>query len=203
MKSAAPVIDAIAALFRDKIAAGCEGAGSLESALQLLDQASRVAAPEPSVLPALRYWDEAIGLVVEAAPARLTTALREAAPVFHWRQNPNYLKTLDQDYLSGYAFTEFVGEVAPLAQDGLRVGLLLIGPDRHYPEHNHPAEEIYLPLTSASWWRAGEDWREVPPGQVIHHAPWRVHATKTGKAPLIALYAWLGEVARNAELTVA
>ena len=186
MKGAAPVIDAIAALFRDKIAAGCEGAGSLESALQLLEQASPVTAPEPSSLP-----------------ADVTATLREAAPAFHWRQNPNYLKTLDRDYLSGYAFTEFVGEVAPLAQDGLRVGLLLIGPDRHYPEHNHPAEEIYLPLTSASWWRAGEDWREVPPGQVIHHAPWRVHATKTGKAPLIALYAWLGEVARNAELTVA
>ena len=203
MESAAPVIEAIAALFRDKIAAGCEGADSLESALQLLERAAPKAAPEPNSLPALRYWDEAIELAAETDPAGATAALRRSAPAFHWRQNPNYLATLDRDYLSGYAFTEFVGEVAPLAQDGLRVGLLLIGPDRHYPEHNHPAEEIYLPLTPASWWRAGEDWRDVPSGHVIHHAPWRVHATKTGKTPLIALYAWLGEVARNAELTVA
>lgn len=202
MKGVAPAIEAIAALFHDKIAAGCEGADSLESALQLLEEAAPGHAPEPNSLPALRYWDEAIGLAAEAAPAAVTAALREASPAFHWRQNPNYLATLDRAYLSGYGFTEFVGEVAPLAQDGLRLGLLLIGPDRHYPEHNHPAEEIYLPLTPASWWRAGEDWRNVPPGQVIHHAPWRVHATKTGKTPLIALYAWLGEVARNAELTV-
>ena len=203
MKGAAPAIEAIVALFRDKIAAGGEGADSLETVLELLERAAPAAAPEPNGLPALRYWDEAIGLAAETAPSDVTAALREAAPAFHWRQNPNYLTTLDREYLSGYGFTEFVGEVAPLAQDGLRVGLLLIGPDRHYPEHNHPAEEIYLPLTPASWWRAGEDWRDVPSGQVIHHAPWRVHATKTGKTPLIALYAWLGEVARNAELTVA
>ena len=203
MSGGAPVVEAIAALFRDKIAAGCEGANSLERALQLLEQAGPGRAPEPNSLPALRYWDGAIGLAAEAAPADVTAALRDAAPAFHWRQNPNYLTTLDRDYLSGYAFTEFIGEVAPMAQDGLRVGLLLIGPDRHYPEHSHPAEELYLPLTPASWWRAGEDWRDVPAGQVIHHVPWRVHATKTGKAPLISLYAWLGEVARNAELTVA
>ncbi len=203
MNGPAPVTEAVAAFFRIKITAGCEGADALESALALLEQARPGSAPEPSRLPALRYWEEALTIADESAPASLMAALRQAAPGFHWRQNPNYLTTLDQDYLSGYAFTEFVGEVAPLAHEGLRIGLLLIGPDRHYPEHNHPAEEIYLPLTPASWWRAGEDWRDLDGGHVIHHAPWRVHATKTGGGPLLALYAWLGEVARNAELTVA
>ncbi len=203
MNGAAPVTEAVAALFRAKITEGCEGADALEEALVLLEQAHSGLAPEPNRLPALRYWEEVLTLADDGAPADLMAALRRAAPSFHWRQNPNYLTTLHPDYLSGYAFTEFVGEVAPLAQEGLRVGLLLIGPDRHYPEHNHPAEEIYLPLTPASWWRAGEDWRDLDGGQVIHHEPWRVHATKTGKVPLLALYAWLGEVARNAELTVA
>ena len=203
MSGAAPVVDAIAALFREEIARGCEGAAALQEVLERLAVAPSVDAPAPQDLPATRFWESGLALAAESGPSALVEALRAAAPSFHWRQNPNYLDKLDETYLAGYGFNEFVGEVAPLREKGMRLGILLIGPERHYPKHNHPAEEIYIPLTRALWWRSGEDWRKVPPGEVIHHAPWREHATKTQDVPLIALYAWLGEIGRNAELTAA
>ena len=201
MSGMTPVVEAVAALFRDKIAEGCEGAAALETVLAALASARSVEMPAPQSLPAVHYWAEALRLATERAPAPLVAALRDAAPDFRWQQNPNYLAKLDADYLSGYGFVGFAGPDTGLAAEGIRIGLLLIGPERHYPEHNHPAEEIYLPLTDALWWREGEEWREVAPMQVIHHAPWRVHATKTRTEPLLALYAWLGEVERNADLT--
>ncbi len=203
MISAAPVVEAVAALFREEIASGCEGAGALEQVLERLAVAEAVDVPKPHTLPATRFWESGLALAAESSPSALDESLRVAAPSFHWRQNPNYLDKLDETYLAGYGFNEFVGEVAPLREDAMRLGVLLIGPERHYPKHNHPAEEIYIPLTRALWWRSGEDWRAVPPGEVIHHAPWREHATKTQAEPLIALYAWLGEIGRNAELTAA
>ncbi len=201
MSGTAPVVEAIAALFREEAAAGCEGAAAVQQVLERLAASQPTDPPRPHVLPATRYWEEGLALAAEVAPGALVSALRAAAPSFHWRQNPNYLDKLDADYLAGYGFNELVGEVAPLRAEAMRLGILLIGPERHYPKHNHPAEEIYLPLTRALWWRSGEDWRAVPPGEVIHHAPWREHATKTQDVPLVALYAWLGEIGRNAELT--
>ncbi len=201
--SAAPVVEAIAALLREKIAGGCEGAAALRQVLEGVAAAQAVEPPPPRSLPATRYLEQGLALAAESGPSDLVEALEAATPSFHWRQNPNYLDKLDETYLAGYGFIDFVGELAPLRVAEMRLGLLLIGPERHYPKHNHPAEEIYVPLTTALWWRAGEDWRAVPPGEVIHHAPWREHATKTRDVPLIALYAWLGDIGRNAELTAA
>jgi hypothetical protein len=67
----------------------------------------------------------------------------------------------------------------------------MLGPATHYPRHRHEAEEWYLPLSGTAAWQQGDaDWRDRPPGTLIHHAGNEPHAMRTGAGPLLALYLW-------------
>ncbi|MDD9925575.1 MAG: dimethylsulfonioproprionate lyase family protein, partial [Rhodospirillaceae bacterium] len=124
------------------------------------------------------------------------------APALHWQQNPNYSDAVMGDgYMDNYGYAALAGgDGAFLDAADIRIGLLLIGPHRHYPPHSHEAEEVYNALASeATRWRRGdEDWRTYPLGDPIHHPPWMVHETETGDEALLALYCWYGESANAA-----
>jgi hypothetical protein len=134
----------------------------------------------------------------------LVEAIHETAPLFRWRQNSNYTAAnMGADFMAGYGYVEFAGPKEALfhAPD-VRVGLLLLGPHLHYPAHEHPAEEIYHPLTDGGLWRRGEErWRTVPSGRAIHHPPMIPHETKTANSTLLALYCWRGNTVTEAQLT--
>jgi Dimethlysulfonioproprionate lyase len=147
-----------------------------------------------------------------AASARLNAALPEselgariaqAAPLFHWRQNPNYsADNMGAAFMAGYGYVEFAGPKDALFHaPRIRAGLLLLGAGLHYPAHAHPAEEIYHPLTSGLWRRGQEDWRAVPAGHAIHHPPMMPHETRATDSTLLALYCWRGDTATEARLT--
>jgi len=88
-----------------------------------------------------------------------------------------------------------------MADAAFAAGLLMLGSSTLYARHNHPAEEIYLPLAGTALWQRGDaPWRPVPPGRPIHHPPDLPHATRTGGAPLLALYFWRGEIGTRARL---
>ncbi len=133
----------------------------------------------------------------------LATALRDAAPLYRWRQNPNYnAANTGAGFMAGYGYVEFAGPKEALfhAPD-IRVGLLVLGPGLHYPTHAHPAEEVYHPLTAGGDWRRGdEDWRRVAAGSAIHHPPMIAHETRAGADTLLALYCWAGDTATEARL---
>ena len=77
----------------------------------------------------------------------------------------------------------------------VRMGLYYQCPGVDYPDHSHSAEELYIPLSgTARWKKGGEDWAEHPPGTLIHHASFQPHATMTLDEPLLALWAWIGEI---------
>lgn len=105
-------------------------------------------------------------------------------------------------FMAGYGYVEFAGPKEALfhAPD-IRVGLLLLGPNLHYPLHTHPAEEVYHPLTAGLWRRGEEDWRAVPAGHAIHHASMVPHETRSGDRTLLALYCWRGNMVTEARLT--
>jgi hypothetical protein len=132
----------------------------------------------------------------------LADPLRAAAPLFQWRQNPNYTAaTAGAAFVAGYGYVEFAGPKAALFHaPAIRCGLLMLGPGIHYPPHAHPAEEVYHPLTLGDW-RCGDDgWRRVPMGRAIHHAPMVPHETKAGARPLLALYCWTGDTTTEARI---
>ena len=134
----------------------------------------------------------------------LGTAIARAAPLFRWRQNPNYTAAnMGVAFMAGYGYVEFAGPKEALFHaPEIRVGLLLLGPRLHYPPHAHPAEEIYHPLTEGGRWRRGDDgWRVVPAGRAIHHPPLVPHETEAAESTLLALYCWRGNTVTEAQLT--
>lgn len=139
----------------------------------------------------------------DPALALLISDLARLSPHSEWRQNTSYTADrIGEHFLDGYGYIELVGPLGPFVDHGLAAGILLLGPDRLYPPHAHPAEEVYIPLSgTAEWWRDGRRFRAARPGEAIHHPPNVRHATRTLAEPLLAAYVWLGDVATPARLS--
>ena len=66
--------------------------------------------------------------------------------------------------------------------DDFLLGLLMLGPDRHYPDHYHPAPELYWPLTAESFWsRDGKSFRRKRRAPPSGTRSVTLHATITGE----------------------
>ena len=134
----------------------------------------------------------------------LAVGLSALAPRLRWRQTEAYVAAPPYaGFLDHYAHATLLGPagLAPLLQTpaaDVRLGLLLLGPFHAYPPHAHPAEEIYLPLTSARW-SAGDHGPDGVrrAGSLIHHHPEQPHAVTTEATPLLAVYLWLGDTAAS------
>lgn len=160
-------------------------------------------------LPVCRFWDLALEAGAGGAAEPLVSALRALGPSLSWAQNPNYRRDPpDPRFLDNYGYAVIVGPgdgpSALAADPRLAVGVLLLGPETHYPLHAHPAIEIYYTLApGGEWWRGAGPWRREPPATAIYHAPSVPHATRAGDSPLLAVYIWRGDLATHAALTPA
>jgi quercetin dioxygenase-like cupin family protein len=92
------------------------------------------------------------------------------------------------------AWAELVGPIAPFRSEQVCLGLTAIGPGLLYPLHFHPAVETYLVLSGTAWWTADGLTRQHPPGTLILHPANILHAMRTANTPLLAAYAWTGDV---------
>ncbi len=155
--------------------------------------------------PVAQFVDRAVDVGRRGPLSAIADAFAAVEPRSDWLQNPNYsVATLGPGYVDRYGYVELIGPGRPVESADLLVGLLLLGPEMHYPDHAHPAEEIYHVVAGhADWWREGEGWRRKPPGSVIHHAPMMRHAMRTKDEPLLALYCWTGDVKTYATMTEA
>ena len=176
----------------------------------LASQAKALLGDIPEAAPFLRAWPEptvsrpfvpaslpVLGCIGDLAAGTCATtagfvdAIVSAAPDLAWRQTygPEDFGTA---FLDHYGWSEFIGLRGPIASTDVACGILLLGPHTTYPAHAHEASELYLPLSGTALWRRGvQDWRACPPGRVIHHPSWMMHAMTTGTEPLLALYVWM------------
>lgn len=92
------------------------------------------------------------------------------------------------------AWAELVGPLAPFHSDKVCLGVTAIGPHTRYPEHLHPAAEVYFVLSGTARWTAEGVTHERPPGSFILHPSNIVHVMETGDEPLIAAYTWSGDI---------
>lgn len=153
------------------------------------------ALPPGSDHPVVRHLDWALGSTRGDAAA-VAAALGRIAEHLPWRYG--YPWREDAPELAGrIAFAELVGPEAPLETDLLCLGLTLIAPRTLYPEHRHPAIELYRVLSGTATWSANGVARAVPPGALVLHASGVVHAMRTQEEPLLALYTWTGEDVRT------
>lgn len=127
-----------------------------------------------------------------AAEGSLFDSLRDAAGMLHWAQTYS-ITDFGADFLERYGWVELFGTRGHFASDEMAGGFLLLGPEVHYPDHHHEAEEIYIPLTDGSQWsKDGQPFLPRWSGEVIHHPSNIRHAMRTEATPLVALYLWRG-----------
>jgi mannose-6-phosphate isomerase-like protein (cupin superfamily) len=127
---------------------------------------------------------------------RVTRALFHVRKSVHWRQNDNYKNHQHMnDYLSNSVYCELAGPRGMLKSDKTAIGFLLVGPNLEYPDHYHPASELYFPLYgTALWKRAEEGWQERSPGACIYHPSNCSHSMRTLESPLLAMSLWFGDL---------
>lgn len=194
------LIETIAHGLADARGEGIEEAFARLAAQDFSESAYRE--PEPQLLPACRYLPEAIASTM-MLDSTLAAGLAEIEDRLAWRQNPNYCDAAmgQPGYMNAYAYAEIVGPGGAFPGDDFLLGLLLLGPGLHYPDHAHPAPELYWLLTGPSEWRRGEKpFDRKKPGDTIWHPPGVAHAIRTGEAPLLALYMWTRDVREPARL---
>jgi quercetin dioxygenase-like cupin family protein len=100
------------------------------------------------------------------------------------------------------AFAEIIGPKAPYRSESLSLGLTLIAPQTFYPEHRHPAVELYLVLAGTAAWTLDGVTKDRPPGSFILHPSQGVHAMRTRGEPLLALYTWSGPDVRSTSVYI-
>lgn len=160
--------------------------------------------PDPCTLPVVSYLPQTIGETM-LLDSELAAAIAAVEDRLHWRQSPAYSdEVLGEGYMANYGWTQIIGPHGFFKGDDFLLGLLMLGPGRLYRDHQHPAPELYWPLTDGSQWRSGSDVLEdKAAGSIIWHPPMMVHATRTCEAPLLCVWSWLCDTEVPARLVEA
>ena len=193
----------IGAVARGLAARDGVGISEVASALAAQDlSAAAFRAPAPMGLPVLDHLPQCLGEAMLLDPD-LAAAIAAVEEGLQWRQSAAYSDSvLGEGFTANYGWAEIVGPNGFFPGDDFLLGLLMLGPGRHYRDHYHPAPELYWPLTSASLWsRDSGPFVEWPQGGTIWHPPLTVHATRTGEMPLLAVWSWTRDTATSARLS--
>jgi len=154
------------------------------------DPAERMLDSAP--LTCLRHLDACAALAEGTAGWPVARLLAERGQRLRWGQTYT-AADFGRKFVDNYGWLELIGTRGHFDDHAVACGFLLLGPNVHYPDHHHEAEEIYIPLTGGALWRKGEgDLTPRKAGEVIHHPSNLNHAMKTGGEPLLALYLWRG-----------
>ena len=157
--------------------------------------------PEPQKIPVVQYLPQCLAEATRL-DAELAAGIAAVEDALQWRRSPSYTDhVLGTGFNANYGWAQFIGPHGFFPGDDFLLGLLMLGPDRHYPDHYHPAPELYWPLTTESFWsRDSKPFEAKPQGAIIWHAPTVLHATITGTRPLLAVWCWTTATATPARL---
>lgn len=145
---------------------------------------------EKSTSPLLKYAESST-LHGSKETEPLLRLIREVFDYLPWKYN--YEEREDKKDLGSYmGWAELIGPEAPYKSDDFCLGFTLISPYTLYPEHRHPAIELYKVLSgTAEWTLEGVTSKRVP-GEVILHPSNKIHKMQTYDQTLLALYTWSG-----------
>ena len=158
--------------------------------------------PEPRGLAVLAHLPQAIGETL-LLDADLAAAIAAVEDELRWLQSASYTDALlGEGFSANYGWAQIIGPDGFFPGEDFLLGLMMLGPNRHYRDHYHPAPELYWPLTSGSRWsRNGGAFAEQPQGATIWHPSMMLHATKTDDTPLLAVWCWTRDVHTTAKLS--
>jgi hypothetical protein len=157
--------------------------------------------PRPQGLAVTRYFAQSIAEAM-MLESDIAAALASLDGHLKWMQSKSYTdELLGEGFSRNYGWCEIIGPHGFFAGDDFILGLLMLGPHRHYRDHYHSAPELYWPLTGPTEWKQGSGSFETKPaGALIYHAPNVQHATKTTEHPLLAVWSWTRDTDTPANL---
>jgi hypothetical protein len=192
------LLDAVIALFSQQ---GSESDFAAET-INRKRSGLKPCVPQSNILPVCTHLEQLL-LKQESTSSvsRVLTLFEKLRSDFHWQQNEAYRQQLGADFYDQYGYCNVVGPKGFFSSPDFSLGFLLLGPRCHYPEHSHPARELYVPISGeALWSRANGPYKSVKVGAPILHRSYEIHAMRTTGSSLLALYLWLGDISTGASL---
>ncbi|MCP4183395.1 MAG: hypothetical protein GY761_08765 [Hyphomicrobiales bacterium] len=123
--------------------------------------------------------------------------LKFIADSFPWISAKGFRKA-PETFMGNYNFVLIVGPNDIVINKEFRCGIFLQDANTFYPSHMHEAEELYFPLSGTALWQKNTgEFEPINSGQLIHHLPNQPHATWTRDAPMLAFWAWVGNLSAD------
>jgi len=119
--------------------------------------------------------------------AGLADAFAAIEPQLNWERRWN-AKAGDEPFFGGHANATIVGPDGLEKRDDIWIGVSLMAPGVRYPNHHHPPQEIYVPLSPGEWFQGGHGWQEPGIGGFVYNASDIMHAMRSGDHPLLAIW---------------
>ena len=143
------------------------------------------------------HLNPALTFMENDGQAQFAAAIRAASSLLPWITYDLYPRSeIGDAFAENHAFVSLVGEGSMIPAEDYDLGLFLIAPHVFYRDHQHPAAELYAPMTGPHGWRFGSgeklEWREAH--QPVWNEPMQHHATKVGAVPFLGIYGWTKNV---------
>ena len=148
----------------------------------------------PKQVPACGFLEEALLAATQAGRAGTehASALAGLAPDLAWYTRP-VSDHGDERFATGHANATIIGNGGLEECPNVRIGVSLLAPNLRYPDHRHPPEEVYVPLSPGAWRQDDGPWREPGLDGIVYNPPNILHAMRSASAPLLATWCLWGE----------
>jgi len=177
----------------------CHGTGPVAAVADRLFTALQVPSapasqPASGRLPVCRYLDIALDQA-RSQPEPIGTvgeAFAAIEPRLGWKTRAG-AEGQGEEFRNGHANATIVGSEGLEIRPDVWIGVSLMAPHVRYPDHRHPPEEVYVVLSDGEWRQGSGEWHAPGIGGLVHNPPNIVHAMRSGKQPLLAIwFLWTG-----------
>jgi quercetin dioxygenase-like cupin family protein len=165
----------------------CMAAGRMFTALQA--PSVQAGGPGTARLPVCLHLEMALQhLRRQPGPiSALANAFAAIEPLLSWKVRAG-AETHGEQFLNNHANATIVGSEGLETRSDVWIGVSLLAPHTRYPDHRHPPEEIYVVLSEGQWRQGSGPWHEPGIGGLVYNPPNVVHAMRSAKRPLLALW---------------
>ncbi|PPR75002.1 MAG: hypothetical protein CFH06_02026 [Alphaproteobacteria bacterium MarineAlpha3_Bin5] len=95
-------------------------------------------------------------------------------------------------FMRGHANAFIIGPNGLEERDGVVIGASLLAPEIEYPHHNHPANELYVVMSTGNWRQDNNPWHTPGIGGLVYNSSNIGHSMRSGSKPLFAIWClWL------------
>ena len=160
---------------------------AVTKAFAVLQKTAEKTSPCREAPAVCKHLTAAFAIAAASSAQFLATAFQAIEPELCWRSRPDRI-LVDPNLRDTHANATIIGDGGLEAQSDVRIGVSLLAPNTHYPDHNHLPEEVYVALSPGAWRQADGPWHEPGPGGLIYNPPNIVHSMQSGDTPLLAIW---------------